>query len=182
MSQEPARVTLTPTVWITGLSSSGKSTLAEGLAALIQSAGSTAEIIDGADIRTLLGGFFGYSREERMKVSRVLCTIARPLARNRIVPIVTAITPYQESRDFNRRELAPYLELFTDCPLEKCIERDVDDRYRRALNGDLKHFIGVDDPFEFPRNYDLRLATSEETVEESVSRAWEFLKPQLQLG
>ena len=164
-----------PSIWLTGLSLSGKTTLAEALAAHLRALGRRVEVLDGKLIRDEVGDFFGYSREERMKVNRVLCMMAKLLARHDIIPIVTAITPFQESRDFNRRELAPYHEIYVDCPVETCITRDRQGLYQRALRGDLKHFIGVDDPYEIPRHPDLRVSTATESPEESARRVSAYI-------
>jgi adenylylsulfate kinase len=164
------------TIWLTGLSRSGKTTLAESIAAALASTGCHAEILDGVAVREELGDFFGYSREERMKVNRVLCAMAKMLARHGVTPIVTAITPYQESRDFNRRELSRYLEIYVDCPVEVCMSRDAQGLYGKAMRGDLKHFVGVDDPYEVPKTYDLRLHTSSEHPEESCAKAVAFVR------
>lgn len=163
------------TIWLTGLSRSGKTALAEALAAHLRSTGRRVEILDGKLVRDEVGDFFGYSREERMKVNRVLCMMARLLAKHDIIPIVTAITPFQESRDFNRRELTPYLEIYVDCPLDVCVSRDPHGLYKRALRGDLKHFVGVDDPYEIPRNPDLRVQTGQATPDESARKVCDFV-------
>lgn len=169
------------TIWFTGLSLSGKTILATALADFLRANGEHVEILDGKLVRDELTGFFGYSREERIKVSRVLAVTARLLARNGIIPIVTSITPYEESRDFNRRELSPYLEIFVDCPVEVCATRDTQNLYRRAMRGDLKHFIGVDDPYEIPRSPDLRISTAARTVVESTDELCAFVARALQL-
>lgn len=170
------------TIWFTGLSRSGMTTLAESLAGDLRSRGQRVEILDGKLIRDELTDFFGYSRAERIKVSRVLCLMARLLARNGIIPVVTSITPYQESRDFNRRALEPYLEIFVDCPVAVCMERDTQGLYQKAMRGDLRHFIGVDDPYEIPKNPDLRVMTDEEPAEKSAARVAEFVAGVLNLS
>ena len=164
-----------PTIWFTGLSLSGKTTLANSLAASFRAKGIATEVLDGKLIRDELGDFFGYSKEERIKVSRVLCMMARLLARNGIIPIVTSITPYQESRDLNRRELNPYVEIYVECPVEVCASRDERGLYKRAIRGDIKHFIGVDDPYEIPRNADLRVTTAHDSPEESSRKVCCFV-------
>ena len=128
-----------------------------------------------AFVRAQGGDFFGYSKDERLKVNRVLCVLARLLARHDIIPIVTAITPYQESRDYNRRELEPYVEIFVDCPVETCMARDPHGLYRKAMKGDLPHFIGVDDPFEIPKSSELRISTASEPVEVSAEKMCAFV-------
>lgn len=148
--------------------------MAKGLAEFLQSKGLRVEILDGQMVRDQLMGFFGYSREERVRVNRLLCVLARLLARHEIVPIVTSITPHQESRDFNRLELVQYVEIFVDCSSETCMVRDQRGMYRRALRGDLRHFIGVDDPFEIPKSPDLHVNTERESVEVSLCKVQAF--------
>ena len=164
------------TIWITGLSRSGKTTIAEGISEFLQSKGRPVEIIDGSQVRSELGDFFGYSQEERMKVSRVLCSMAKLLAKRGVIPIVASITPYQESRDYNRHELSPYVEIFVECDVEICVSRDTHNLYRKAMIGDIKHFIGIDDPYEVPKNYDLRINTSKETPEQSIAKTISFIE------
>lgn len=165
-----------PTIWLTGLSRSGKSTIAEGLAAWFADEQRPAQILDGRDVRDAVGDFFGYSKGERIKVSRVLAVMARLLATNGVTPIVTSITPYQDSRDFNRQELDPYLEIYVECSVDTAMQRDDTGIYRRAVRGDIQHFIGVDDPYEVPRSPDLVLSTERETPEQSIRRAVEFIR------
>ena len=97
--------------------------------------------------------------------------MASLLNRNGIVAITTSITPYQESRDFNRATIPGYFEIYLDCSLDECIERDDRNNYARALRGDLKHFIGVDDPFEVPKSADLTISTDRCEVSETLSRS-----------
>jgi len=168
-----------PIIWFTGLSLSGKTTLAEQLAAALRTDGHAVEVLDGKIVRDELAGFFGYSREERIKVSRVLATMAKLLARNGVVPIVTSITPYQESRDFNRRELPGYLEIFVECSVETCAARDAKGLYQRAMRGDVKHFVGVTDPYEIPRHADLRISTDDATADGCASDVIAFVRNRL---
>lgn len=164
-------MTSPPTIWLTGLSRSGKTTLAEGIAEWLRGRGVPTQLLDGRAIREDVGGFLGYSREERAKVSRILSLMARVLNANGIAVITTSITPYQESRDLNRATIEGYFEIYVDCDVETCIERDVNDNYVRALRGDLKHFVGVDDPFEVPKNADLTVDTDLLDAEAAVAFA-----------
>lgn len=148
-----------PTIWLTGLSRSGKSTLAEGIADWLRGRGMPTQVLDGRVVRDEIGDFLGYSREERAKVSRIMCSMAKLLNENGVAVVATSITPYQDSRDLNRRTLPHYFEIYLDCGVDTCIERDDTNNYARALRGDLKHFIGVDDPFEVPKSSDLVIPT-----------------------
>lgn len=159
------------TIWLTGLSRSGKTTIATGVADWLSERGVQTQILDGRFVRDELGNFFGYSREERIKVSRVLAVMAKLLAQNDVYPIVTAITPHDESRNFNRMELNPYFEIYVECAVETCISRDDRGLYQRAIRGDLPHFIGVDVPYDVPKSPDLSINTERDEPEESIARA-----------
>ena len=147
--------TIAPTIWICGLSQSGKSTLAEGVSSWLSGQNVTNQILDGRAVREQVGGFLGYSREERIKVGRIMAAMADMLNRNGVAVVATAITPYQESRDLNRASLERYIEVHMRCPVEVCIERDRTGNYQKALRGELRNFIGIDDPFEVPVRTDL---------------------------
>lgn len=162
-------------IWITGLGRSGKTTLARGIAEYLRSDHQRVEILDETEIRRSLGGSFGYSREERSRVSRILCTMAKLLTKNDVIAIVPATTALQECRDFNRSELPSYLEIQLDCPLDVCMERDQTQGYRRALQGDLDHFVGVDTVYEISRDFDLCIDTALQSEAESLSQAIGFL-------
>lgn len=164
------------TFWITGLSQSGKTTIAHGIAEHLQTRDRRVQILDGSEIRDHLGSFFGYSKEERMKVNRVLCTIAKFLSGNDVITLVTSISPHQETRDFNRSELDPYHEIYLECPVEVCIERDQSGMYKKALQGDVQHFVGVDDPYEVPRSFDCKIDTASSAVDVAVREAIEFVE------
>ena len=170
-----------PTIWLTGLSRSGKTTIADGIADWLSERNVPIQILDGSFVRDELGNFFGYSREERIKVSRVLCVMAKLLAQNGIHPIVTAITPHEESRQFNRRELDPYIEIYVECTVETCMDRDEKGLYQRAARGDVRQFIGVDVPYDLPKTPDLRINTEHDAPEVSIKQAISFLSASLGL-
>lgn len=149
------------TVWICGLSQSGKTTLADGIQQWLLSNDIKPQILDGRFVRSKIGDFLGYSREERIKVSRVMAAMASVLNENNVPVIVTAITPYQESRRLNRSILKNYYEIYMDCPVEVCMQRDATGNYAGAVRGDLHHFIGVDDPFEVPGDTNLRVPSDD---------------------
>jgi adenylylsulfate kinase-like enzyme len=153
------------------LSRSGKSTLADGIAAWLTERNVPTQILDGRAVRDDIGNFLGYSRDERAKVSRIMCSMAKLLNRNGIAVVATSITPYQESRDLNRATLENYFEIYLECSVDTCFDRDDTDNYARAQRGDLKHFIGVDDPFEVPKNSDLVVSTDQLDEAAALERA-----------
>lgn len=172
--------TATPTLWFTGLSRSGKTTIAEGVADWMRFEHDLhVQILDGSFVRDEVGNFFGYSRDERIKVSRILTVMAKLLALNGVHPIVTAITPYEESRELNRGELDPYYEVYVECSVESCMERDDEGLYRRALRGDVSNFIGVDVPFEVPKRNDVTISTEDAAPAGSIDETIQFVADML---
>lgn len=169
-----------PVIWLTGLSQSGKTTIADGIAIWLTEHSRPSQILDGSFVRDELGNFFGYSRDERIKVSRVLCVMAKLLTQNGIYPIVTAITPHEESREFNRTELDAYVELYIKCSVDVCVERDTSGQYRRAMRGDLSHFIGVDVAYDIPKRPDLTIDTEDHSRDQCVAIATAFLADKIE--
>ena len=161
-------------VWFTGLSGAGKTTLARSLSVQLTAAGRRVETLDGDEVRENLSYGLGFSREDRETNVRRIGFVARLLARNRVVVLGAAISPYRESRDDVRREIESdgirFLEVFVRCPLGTLIERDVKGLYARALAGEVKHFTGISDPYEEPLSPDIIVDSSLETVAESSTR------------
>ena len=120
------------TLWFTGLSGAGKSTLAANLAEELQDQGYRVELLDGDEVRTNLSSGLGFSKADRDANIRRIAYVAKLLSRNGVVAITAAISPYREIRDEARREIAKFVEVFVDCPLEVCEARDVKGLYARA--------------------------------------------------
>jgi len=161
-------------VWFTGLSGAGKTTLARSLSAQLKAAGRRVETLDGDEVRENLSYELGFSREDRETNVRRIGFVARLLARNRVVVLGAAISPYRQSRDDVKRAIETdgirFLEVFVRCPLGTLIERDVKGLYARALAGEVKHFTGISDPYEEPLSPDIIVDSSLETVAESSTR------------
>jgi adenylylsulfate kinase len=161
-------------VWLTGLSGAGKTTLARSLAAELRTAGVRVETLDGDEVRENLSRGLGFSQEDRDTNIRRIGFVARLLARNRVVVLGAAISPYQRSRDDVRRSIEAdgvrFIEVFVRCPLDTLIKRDVKGLYARALAGEVEHFTGISDPYEEPLSPDITIDSSVETVEESTAR------------
>jgi adenylyl-sulfate kinase len=159
------------TVWLTGLSCSGKSTLSNILETELRKRGRTKiEILDGDVVRTNLSKGLGFSKEDRDTNIKRIGFVCKLLTRNGVVAISAAISPYREVRDYNRKEIGNFVEVYCKCPLEVCVKRDVKGLYKKALAGEIKNYTGVDDPYEEPLNPEVILETGKETREESVAK------------
>jgi adenylylsulfate kinase len=164
------------TLWFTGLSGAGKTTIAEIVEHELKERGRTVEVLDGDIVRTNLSKGLGFSREDRnINVLRI-GFVANLLTRNGVGVIVSAISPYKEARDQVRRRIVDFVEVFVDAPLEVCAERDVKGLYKKAYAGEIKEFTGVSDPYEPPAAPDLVLKTDEEEPQESARKVIEKLE------
>lgn len=163
------------TIWLVGLSASGKSTLAKKTVEYFNNNKIKTQLIDGDIMREEIGGMFGYAREERIKAANVYRAMAKLLNNNGISVVVAAITPYEEIRKKNRERIKNYIEINLNCPIEECIKRDPKGLYKRALNGEEKHVIGIDEEYEFPENSDIVVNTNEEDIEESYKKILKYL-------
>ena len=156
------------TVWLTGLPSSGKSTLAALLAVELQGRGHPVVNLDGDEVRMRLSKGLGFSKEDRDENIRRISYVARVASDMGGVAITSAISPYREIRAEARAEIAQFVEVFVSCPLEVCIQRDVKGLYKKALAGEIKGFTGIDDPYEEPLDPELVVHTDQESEEESI--------------
>ena len=166
------------TVWLTGLPCSGKSTISIELARRLRSLGHRVEILDGDLVRQHLSKELGYSREDREANVRRIAYVAGLLARNGVVVIVAAVSPFVAMRAEARRQLVRFSEVYVSCPLAECERRDVKGMYARARAGELRGFTGVDAPYEPPPNPDVMLDTEREGVEECAHRITSALRQQ----
>ncbi|WP_058042919.1 adenylyl-sulfate kinase [Streptomyces roseifaciens] len=160
------------TVWLTGLPSAGKTTIARALAVRLRDAGRRVEVLDGDENRAVLNADLGFSREDRYTNVQRVGLLAEVLARNGIVAVVPVIAPYADSREAVRKRHeasgTAYLEVHVATPLEVCAARDVKGLYARQAAGTLTGLTGVDDPYEAPVAPDLRIEAQVQTVEESA--------------
>jgi adenylylsulfate kinase len=164
------------TLWFTGLSGAGKTTIAEIVEHELRERERRVEVLDGDIVRTNLSKGLTFSRDDRnINVLRI-GFVANLLTRNGVGVIVSAISPFKEARDQVRRRIVDFVEIFVDAPLEVCAERDVKGLYAKAFSGEIPQFTGVSDPYEPPNAPDLILKTAEETPEESARRVIEKLE------
>jgi len=159
------------TLWFTGLSGAGKTTVAEIVEKELRDRIGNVEVLDGDIVRTNLSKGLGFSREDRDTNILRIGFVANLLTRNGVAVIVSAISPYKEARDQVRRDIeGDFIEVFVDCPVEVCAERDVKGLYKKAYAGEIKEFTGVSDPYEAPAAPELTLRTNEEDAAESAKR------------
>lgn len=164
------------TVWFTGLSGAGKSTVSTLLHRRLCAAGAKVELLDGDIVRTHLSKGLGFSREDRDENIRRIGFVCELLSRNGVIAIAAAISPYREIRQSVRARIPNFVEVFMECPMDVLIERDVKGLYKKALAGEIEHFTGVSDPYEPPESPELILDSSRESPEQSVDRLWQTLK------
>src|SRR5487761_956975 len=164
------------TLWFTGLSGAGKSTLANLAADELRRRGHRVEVLDGDEVRTNLSKGLGFSKEDRDINIRRIGYVCNLLARNGVIAISAAISPYRDVRAEVRKLHTRLFEVFMKCPLDTLVERDVKGLYKKALAGELKGFTGVSDPYEPPLNHELTIGTSRETPQQSLARLLEGLE------
>ena len=163
-------------VWLTGLSGAGKSTIAQLLLTRLQALGAKVELLDGDIVRTNLSQGLGFSREDRDTNIRRIGFVAELLARNGVIVVVAAISPYRAARQDVKRRICRFIEVHVDCPIEVLTARDTKGLYRRALAGEIGNFTGISDPYEPPENPSVVVHSDRETVEESLSKIWRELE------
>ena len=165
------------TLWFTGLSGSGKSTLAEYLTPKLREMGNNTETLDGDEVRENLSKGLGFSKEDRDTNIRRIGYVANMLARNGVIAITAAISPYQSvRREVRERAEAAFVEVYVKCPLEVVEERDTKGLYKKARAGIIANFTGISDPYEAPENPEVVVDTSEETIEQSAEKILEYLR------
>jgi adenylylsulfate kinase len=156
-------------LWFTGLSGSGKSTIAERVHEELRRRGVAVEYIDGDALREVFPKT-GFTRDEREEHLRRTGYMASRLAAHGVTVVASFVSPYRESRDFIRRLAPGFVEIYVSTPLDECERRDVKGLYARARRGEIKNFTGIDDPYEPPVSPELTLDTRTLTVEQGVAQ------------
>ncbi|GAA1896164.1 adenylyl-sulfate kinase [Streptomyces durmitorensis] len=166
-------VTTGATIWLTGLPSAGKTTIAYELAGKLGEDGHRVEVLDGDEIREFLSAGLGFSREDRHTNVQRIGFVAELLARNGVKVLVPVIAPFADSREAVRKRHqtggTPYLEVHVATPVEVCSVRDVKGLYAKQAAGEISGLTGVDDPYEAPESPDLRIESQDQTVQESAA-------------
>jgi len=166
------------TVWFTGLSGAGKTTISKLVAEILQAHGLKIEILDGDVVRQNLTKGLGFSKSDRDENIRRIGFVAHLLTRNGVIVLVSAISPYRAIRGELKQRIGDFVEVFVNAPLDICEQRDVKGLYQRARSGEIQGFTGIDDPYEFPENPDVECCTDQETIETSASKVLKTLVDQ----
>lgn len=155
------------TVWFTGLSGAGKTTVSRMVAETIIKRGYKVEVLDGDVVRENLSKGLGYSKEDRDTNIRRIGFVCNLLTRNGVVAVAAAISPYKTIRDENRKLISNFCEVYMNCSIEELTRRDIKGLYKKALAGEIKNFTGISDPYEPPDNPEVECDTAKETPLES---------------
>ncbi len=165
------------TLWFTGLSGAGKTTISHLVETELRDRGSRVEVLDGDVVRENLSKGLGFSKEDRDTNIRRIAFVADLLSRNGVPVITAAISPYREIRDEARETMGDrFIEVFVKASVEVCAERDVKGLYEKAFKGEIKEFTGVSDPYEAPLNPELTLDTEHESAENSAAKILSLLE------
>jgi adenylylsulfate kinase len=164
------------TVWFTGLSGAGKTTIRMAVEKELRAHGYKVEVLDGDIVRQNLTKDLGFSKEDRDENIRRIGFVAHLLTRNGVIVLVSAISPYHALRDEVRQRIGDFVEVYVNAPLAVCEERDVKGLYKKARAGEIKHFTGIDDPYEPPSAAEIECKTDQETLAESAHKVLAKLK------
>ena len=159
------------TIWFTGLSGAGKSTISAIVEQALRARGCQVEVLDGDVVRTHLSKGLGFSKEDRDTNIRRIGWVCEVLTRNDVVAIAAAISPYRAIRDEVREKIGRFVEVYVECPIDVLAERDIKGLYKQALAGQIANFTGVTDPYEPPLNPEvICYSDGRETPEQSAAK------------
>ena len=164
------------TLWFTGMSGAGKSTISRAIELRLRELGAKVEVLDGDVVRTHLSKGLGFSKEDRDENIRRIGFVCELLSRHGVIAIAAAISPYREVRDEVRARIPNFVEVHVHCPVEVLAERDVKGLYKRALAGEIPHFTGISDPYEPPLAPEVTINSAAESAEQSVGKIWATLE------
>jgi adenylyl-sulfate kinase len=156
------------TIWFTGLSGAGKTTISRLVEAELRERGLPVEVLDGDVVRQNLSQGLGFSKADRDTNILRIAFVSKLLTRNGVITLVSAISPYREVRDLARKEIGSFVEVYVKCPLDTCIARDTKGLYKKAIEGTIPFFTGISDPYEEPLEPEIVLQTDLETPEHSA--------------
>jgi adenylylsulfate kinase len=158
------------TIWFTGLPCCGKTTIANQVAVLLKKRDFLVEQLDGDIIRQNFSSDLSFSKKDRDENIKRATFLAKMLSRNNVIVLASFVSPYRKQRRKARKEIKNFVEVYVRCPVKICMKRDVKGMYKKALEGKIQHFTGVDDPYEEPEGPEIIVDTDIESVEESVEK------------
>jgi adenylylsulfate kinase len=167
-------------IWLTGLSSAGKTTIARAVYAELRANDLHVELLDGDEIRRNLCKDLGFSKHDRDENIRRITFITGLLVRNGVIVLISAISPYRAAREQARQQIGRFVEVYVNAPLEVCEKRDIKGLYRKARAGELHGVTGVDDPYEAPVRPEIECRTDLESLSDSVRKVIEGIQPWLE--
>lgn len=170
-------------IWMTGLSGSGKTTIAIGVERELNKLGILTQILDGDNIRTGINNNLGFSQEDRKENIRRISEVSKLFLNCGIVTINCFVSPTNDIREVAKNIIGEkdFFEVYVNAPYEVCEQRDVKGLYKKARNGEIKNFTGLDAPFEAPQNPNIEIKTNELSIEESVKKVVDHIKQIIQL-
>jgi len=163
------------TLWLTGMSGAGKTTLVDYIAARMRQVGRAVEVLDENDLADDYWGGTADTKEERNIGVRRMGLVANLLTRNHVATLVASFSPYKGALEDNCRRIGRYLEVYVDCPTEKLIQRDSTGKYKKALAGEIPNFVGITEPYEPPSSPEVTIRSDVETVESGALRIFQAL-------
>jgi adenylylsulfate kinase len=158
------------TIWLTGLSGAGKTTICQFLETELRSQGYKIEVLDGDVVRQNLSKGLTFSKEDRDENIRRIGFVAQLLTRNNVIVLVSVISPYRAIREEVKERIGDFIEVYVNAPLEVCEQRDVKGLYKKARAGEIKNFTGIDDLYEIPLEPDVECKTNEESISQSANK------------
>lgn len=164
------------TVWFTGLPCSGKSTIGDIISGKLKEMGLKVERLDGDIVRKSLSRDLGFSEEDRNKNIERVTFVAKLLTRNGVAVVTSFISPYRKIREHARKEIGNFVEVYTKCSVETCIQRDRKGMYKKAIAGEIPDFTGISAPYEEPVAPEILIDTEKEITEECVNKVMNKLK------
>jgi adenylylsulfate kinase len=170
-------------LWMTGLSGSGKSTIAKGLEQKLHAAGHLSMVLDGDNVRTGINANLGFSEEDRLENIRRIAEVSKLFVSCGVITINSFVSPTRDIRQLAADIIGQddFIEVYINAPFEVCAERDVKGLYKKALAGEIKNFTGLDAPFEAPENPAIEIKTHEEDIETSVQKIFDHLLKRIQI-
>ena len=164
------------TVWFTGLSGAGKTTISKIVEKKLHALNLQTELLDGDQVREQLTSDLGYSFEDRMQNIQRVAYVANLLTKHHVIVLAAFISPYKVMREYCRQNIGSYVEVYVKCPIEECIRRDVKGLYKKALDGQMKNFTGISDTFEEPAHPEITVETNKSSPEQCAEQIITYLK------